>query len=108
MSEKISVLWWSAVPGERAGGRWDGQGVRQQLVPLTYSPPSKRGVVIVPAGVHANKVDVVNEVMTEFDTVTLILTADEQSIFPVHQLKHDNLVVWRQTPRPDLETPEFM
>jgi hypothetical protein len=57
-------------------------------------------VLVVPARHHATgvEVDVINRAMATVPWVLVVLTSDEERVFPVEKLDHPNMVVWVQTP----------
>jgi hypothetical protein len=55
-------------------------------------------VVVIPARYHAHDVDDINAQLARLRWVLVILTSDEERLFPVEKLRHDNMVVWVQTP----------
>lgn len=61
-------------------------------------------VVCIPARYHISKEDVaaINEDIAALDWVIMILSSDEETWFPLDQLKHPNMKVWATTPHPDL------
>jgi hypothetical protein len=61
---------------------------------------SDGAIVVIPARYHADDVDHINEQLGRLRWALVILTSDEERLFPVDQLKHDNMRVWVQTPKP--------
>ncbi len=112
-----SVSWVSYhQPEIIARNYWD-QGVCERLLDRRlWRPPgavtfedidpresSGGGVVVLPARHHATNADVerLNTDLAVLDWCVLILTGDEEHVFPWRQLRHSNLALWIMTPGPD-------
>ena len=65
-----------------------------------------KAVVVLPAFGHIDHVGWVNEQIAWVTDLTLILTSDEGQHFPVDELRHENMKLWVQTPRPDKTYPD--
>lgn len=63
--------------------------------------PTDGAVVVFPAGENAKHLPALNRFIESFSWVVLILTSDEQSTFPWHNVHHPNMRMWVQYPRPD-------
>lgn len=57
------------------------------------------GVMVIPARHHAGDIDWINEALSGFEWALVILTSDEERVFPVEKLDHPNMAVWVQTPQ---------
>lgn len=57
-------------------------------------------VVVYPAGENADQLDQLNAYLHQFAWVVLILTSDECSTFPVHDIRHHRIRIYVQSPRP--------
>lgn len=109
------VVWLSHVPSERAEDKWDAEFVKEMTRPFASMVSNsiqiwdKPSVIVLPAGVHADAQHVgkVREELSHLERVVLVLTADEQCLFPVHQVKHAGVRVWRQTPRSSKDGDRF-
>lgn len=55
-------------------------------------------VVVIPARHHADDIDDINSVLGRLDWALVILTSDEERVFPLEKLDHPNMAVWVQTP----------
>lgn len=75
-------------------------------VDFLYGVHQDRAIVVLPAGNHVDDVEWVNEQIRWVDDLTLILTSDEGQRFPVHELKHERMRLWVQTPRPEAKYPD--
>lgn len=66
---------------------------------------SEGAVVVLPARFHVEDIDRLNQELIQHDWVLLILSSDEESLFPWDQLvDHPHMNVWISTPRPDLHS----
>jgi hypothetical protein len=59
---------------------------------------SAGAVLVIPARHHADDVDDINEQLSKLDWALVILTSDEERVFPLEKLNHPNMAVWVQTP----------
>jgi len=55
-------------------------------------------VVVIPARYHAGDTDDINALLARLSWVLVILTSDEERLFPVAKLDHPAMRVWVQTP----------
>lgn len=108
------VIWLSRHVNTPCRGYWD-QGFIEALCEGSMWPPAQvevehleavsipdgldSAVVVVPARHHADDVEWLNVELGRLNRVLLILTGDEEGVFPVEQLDHPNLRLWVQTPR---------
>lgn len=104
----MNVLWLSLhQPEIIARGYWD-QTLLENLLasvdPTHYEgtfdalPLGDGAVVIVPARWHVDDVDAINEAIFYQPWVFIVLTGDEEGVFPWQELEHDQMKVWVQTP----------
>lgn len=56
------------------------------------------GIVVIPARYHVEDIDSINALLAGLPWCLVILTSDEERVFPVDKLDHPNMVVWVQTP----------
>lgn len=75
-------------------------------VGFDQAPTDGFAIVVVPARYHAADIDDINARLAGFDGVLVVLTSDEERLFPVDQLQHPNLRVWVQTPGPT-DDPDY-
>ena len=112
----ISVVWWShPAPGkEIARGYWD-QGTLEAFFAgdLWRTDEFEHhdtvdglagAVVVVPARFHAEHVAELNADLARLDWCVVILSSDEESLFPTNAITHPNCTVWTSTPHPDRHT----
>lgn len=59
-------------------------------------------IVVVPARSHAELVKEINREIGKLYSVLLILMGDEESVFPVDEVKHDRIKIWVQNARRSL------
>jgi hypothetical protein len=55
-------------------------------------------VVVVPGRYHAGSIAWLNAELARFEWVLLIVTSDEENLFPLGQVQHPNMRAWVQTP----------
>jgi hypothetical protein len=55
-------------------------------------------VVIIPARNHVADAAAIDAELSRFDSVLVVLTSDEERVFPVDALTHPNMRIWVQTP----------
>jgi hypothetical protein len=74
-------------------------GWREQSF-LAYVPKGQGAVVVVPARHHAADADVarLNSELASLPWCLLILSGDEEHLFPVSAINHPNIRIWVQTP----------
>lgn len=109
----IPIVWVSRYPEIKARGTWD----QVMLIDLFDGKLWKHGfefedrysfdgltgaVVVVPAQHHVNDIDWLNEQMSGLEWVLVILTGDEEALVPNWDLAHDNMILWVQSPHPNL------
>jgi hypothetical protein len=61
--------------------------------------------LIVPGRYYAQHTDQINESIKRFVSVLMVVTSDEEALFPVDAVVHDRLKLWCQTPRKGREYP---
>lgn len=96
----------------RSPGMWDQAMLQELLAGDLHLPPNSFKfeqtddvtdgcVLVIPGRFHVEDVDEINEAMNAlYSWVLVIVTSDEERLFPVEQLRHPNMVVWLMTPRP--------
>lgn len=121
----IPVIWKSYNPESPAKGYWD-QGLLEDLLNNKIWLPvnsydfvhydsfdsnmydvNEGAIVIIPARSNAKYVDAINQDISNLKWVILMLTGDEENIFPVDKLKHDNMIVYVMSPRENLDKSKF-
>lgn len=103
----MDVVWFTYYDNERPHDKWDSAWLNDALAQHVWYESTgqlpehlSEACVIFPAGIHADQVDRLNETLRQLDRVVLVLTADEQGLFPTHKLRHPSMTVWVQTPDP--------
>lgn len=106
----VQVWWWNANLDAPARGYWD-QAMLADLLDgdlwwpadgYLFQPlegderPTDGAVVVVPGGANAEYVDRLNADLAELRWVLLIVTSDEEGRFPLDQVNHQRMKVWRQ------------
>lgn len=59
----------------------------------------KGAIVIIPARHNFEFIKQINKDINHLEWCLLILTGDEEGVFPVHKIKHPNIKIWVQTPQ---------
>jgi hypothetical protein len=63
-------------------------------------PPYVNGcVLIVPGRYWYNRIDEINKIVDQYNWLLLIRTSDEEDLFDIHQVRHNNARYWVQTPK---------
>lgn len=107
----MKVFWLSLLRDTPKRGYWD-QGLLEDLLKdfesfeVDILPTIKTidtfGIVVIPARSHYRLVKEINKELNKLSSCILILTGDEESSFPVDKIKHNNIKIWVQNPKPDL------
>lgn len=61
-------------------------------------------ILILPGAYH--KVEDINREIARFKSCLVIVTSDENNLFPVNELKHPNMKLWVQTPKTNATYPK--
>jgi len=97
------TVFWLYKDKKFRGTQWD-QSLLEDIfvdeinVEVNEIPPTARATVIVPARYFIEDVLKLNRMIANIEHLTLILTSDEESLFPVELLKHDDMKLWVMTP----------
>ena len=112
----VPVLWLSLNPDTPPRGYWD-HGILEDVFSnsmwntgfqfvhyesekgVAPGIPSDHVVIVFPARAQVGYVKELNSVMSKFSRVVLMLTGDEESVFPVEKIKHDNIQIYVMSPR---------
>lgn len=106
----IPVIWFSCNGPARLA--WD-QEVIDVIAPPSHfthmnqhAPRDKSitgAVFVIPArfNLEPDHLATINTELNRYAWVVVMLTSDEESLFPVDQLSHPNMRVWVQSPHPD-------
>jgi hypothetical protein len=115
----IPVIWLNLAENSIPRGFWD-QGLLERLFrgelyrtryayehhevgPDSEWPQLDGGgaIVVMPGSYHAERVNEIDALLARLAWVLLIVTSDEESLFPISQLQHPRLIVWVE-PNPEL------
>lgn len=107
----ITCAWLSYRPDESPADKWDAGDVRrwvdeiagiEHLYTDTLVGLEDGAIVVFPAGVHSDQMHV-QHLFDEINAMrwcVLFLTADEQSLFPIHYINLPHVHIVQQTPVP--------
>jgi hypothetical protein len=113
----IPVLWTTFHPDAPCRGYWD-QGWLERVLsgrvrrtrhefesvevrsPAHWPHPEIGAVVVLPGSYNADRIAEVNAFIDRLSWAVLFITSDEESLFPVEQLRHPRLIVYVE---PDME-----
>lgn len=112
----IPVLWLSLNPETPPRGYWD-MGILEDVFSnnLWYTgyqfkhyentlPADCKGSVIVfPARAQVDYLNELNKLISKLDWVVLLLTGDEEAVFPKDKIKHPNIQIYVMSPREDID-----
>lgn len=65
-------------------------------------------VIVFPARAQVDCIDELNADLSQLEWVLVMLTGDEESVFPVEKIKHGNCRVWVMSPRKKHEGHRFL
>lgn len=121
----VPVVWKSYNPDSPSRGYWD-QGLVEDLLSNKLWNPTggysfshyesfnlpeidnlSGAIVVIPARSNTEYVDKLNEDLSAFSWVILILTGDEENIFPLDKIKHNNIKVYVMSPRENLDLSKY-
>jgi hypothetical protein len=94
----LAPIWLTFDEENRPQDKWDSHGIRRTVADAAMKSDGRGGVVILAAGPNADATRDVNLFLEPLDWALLVLTADEGSLFPLHELSHRRMIVWQQTP----------
>lgn len=77
---------------------WDQTIIDELLKDL---PESDRKIVIIPGALQAEKVDEISMELEQYPKVLVIITSDEESLFPIDQLYHPDMKIYVMYPNKD-------
>lgn len=113
----IPVVWYNLheADGIIARGYWDQAMLENifalkqwkpvngyEFTHLDYIPDNFPGaVVVIPARHHANDISRINKDLSVLDWCIVMLTGDEQNVFPVEELEHKRMSIWVMSPNPN-------
>lgn len=80
-----------------AKGKWD-QTFLEDILTSLEKHETDRAVVVVPGAEMSEKYDEVNEHISQYNKVLVVVTSDECSLFDSDELEHPNMIVYSQYP----------
>lgn len=88
-----------------AGKVWKTPGGLEFVSHEDFASVDGGAVVVIPAQYHTaqSDIDKINADIAKLPWCLFIVAGDERSIFPVENLKHDNMKIWLMTPNPNKE-----
>ena len=96
---------YSKDPLDSANGKWDYGLLKQTFernkieeVVVDILPTTERAFVVIPGQGNAGKEDEINEELKNIDRVVLFITGDEENLFDVDKITHENISIWVQYP----------
>lgn len=108
MVDKIDVIWKTYHSPEVIGrGYWDqyilevmfARGDFEHHDGFDWAGGEAGAVVIINGRTHAEDIEAINTDLAKLRWVLLIITGDEEALFPVEAVRHPLLRVWVQLPR---------
>ena len=103
----MSVFYLSLLPDTPKKGYWD-YGILDFLFDgcpyeeVDSIPEEEFAIVVIPARSHFKKVKEVNRELSNVKNCMLFLMGDEEGSFPLEKIKHPNIKIWVQNPKPEL------
>lgn len=98
----MKIIYYSADPEKTpASGYWD-QALLSDILSKPvfknmYAP--KGAIFVVPGAYQGDHVKKINEELSKYKWVLLFITSDEESKFPVEDIKHPNIKIYVQYPK---------
>lgn len=97
----IKILFYSANPESPASGYWD-QAMLSDLLqaPVFKNMDAEGGaIVVLPGAYQKDFIKTINAELSKFSWVLLFITSDEESNFPIENIKHPNIKIYVQYPK---------
>ena len=96
---------YSKDPLDSANGKWDYGLLKQTFeknkideVVVDYLPNTERAFVVIPGKGNAGKENEISKELNKINRVVLFITGDEENLFDVDQINHNNISIWIQYP----------
>lgn len=105
---KLNVIYLSMKEECSKTGYYDHGLLNEYLLPQfdceyhevdTIPEDLRGGVVVIPARMQADIVPQLNNELAKLEWAVVILTGDEESVFPWRELRHSRMLVWVMSPR---------
>lgn len=95
-----AIKYLSFDPKSPADGYWDQAFIKDILDNKMFEDlPVDGEIVILPGAYQAKYIREINKYLSQFKWIILFITSDEESKFPVEQIKHSNIVIYVQYPK---------
>ena len=96
---------YSKDPLDSANGKWDYGLLKQTFernkieeVVVDTLPQEERAFVVIPGQGNAGKENDINDELKNIGRVVLFITGDEENLFDVDKITHENISIWVQYP----------
>lgn len=101
------VYWLAIRPENPPKGYWDHGLIQHILDKFKYEHSETNslpvgeggGIVVIPARNQASDIEAINAELAKLTWCVVILTGDEESVFPFEQLSHPNMRIWVMSPQ---------
>jgi hypothetical protein len=87
------------------GRLWPVPGFEFQSFTNVDDVPGDGAIVVIPARYHVEDWNRINEIISRWRWVVLMLVGDEESAFPYAKINHPNIRFWIMDPRPEFDYP---
>ena len=113
----IKGIYKSFEKNEPANGYWDQRLIGDILNDLNIEPEIlefdneeclNSGILIISGRQNAKRINEINKYIQKMDWVLLIVTGDEENIFPINEVKHDNCIIYQQTARSNTKADRYI
>ena len=101
----LTAYIYSKDPLDSANDKWDYGLLKQTFernkieeVVVDTLPQEERAFVIIPGRGNAGKEDDINNELKNIGRVVLFITGDEENLFDVDKITHENISIWVQCP----------
>lgn len=104
---QIKVYYLSLLKDTPHRGYWD-YGLLDDLLKefeaheVDTLPKEDFGIVVIPARSHFKQIKKINQELSKLKSCLLFLMGDEETSFPIDKIKHKNILIWVQNPKPDI------
>lgn len=101
--EKHNSFWdWAYLEDLFSGKLWRPPGFPEFTHHHGSIPDVKGSIVVIPSRNQVEHLGEINKQLAKLEWALVILTGDEQSVFPWKDLKHPNMKIWAMHPHPDI------
>lgn len=104
--QKVKVYYLSLRADTPCNNFWDYSFIHDLLKDFDFEevnqlPDVDCGIVVIPARSHDKLINEINKELSKLKGVVLMLLGDEENVFPVEKIKHQNIKIWIQNPHPE-------